>query len=60
MKLSDVVSGFGLQTYAEVALVIFMVVFAGVAVRVFVKRRDPAWEHASRLPLEEGEKKDNE
>lgn len=55
MKLSDIMSGFGLQTYAEVALVIFMLVFAGVAVRVFTRKRRDAWDHASRLPLDDAE-----
>ena len=55
MKLSDIMSGYGLQTYAEVAMVIFMVVFAGVAVRLLMRGRREAWEQASRLPLEDEE-----
>jgi cbb3-type cytochrome oxidase subunit 3 len=54
MKLSDLMSKMGLHTYAEVALVIFFVVF--LAVIVAVLRRDRrADEHASRLPLDDGD-----
>ena len=56
MKLSDIVSGSGLHGYAEVAMIIFMVVFAGVAVRLLMRGRREAWEQASRLPLEDEEK----
>ena len=55
MKIADFVSGLGLQSYAEVALIIFMVVFAGVAVRLMVRGRRDAWDRASQLPLDDGE-----
>jgi len=49
MKLSDVMSAAtGLSSYAEVALVIFVGVFFGVALDVFAGRRYAA---LGRLPL---------
>ena len=50
MKLSDVMSAAtGLSSYAEVALVIFIGVFFGVALDLFTSRRYAA---LGRLPLE--------
>lgn len=51
MKLSDVMSAAtGLSSYAEVALVIFMGVFFGVALDLYAGRRFAA---LGRLPLED-------
>jgi cbb3-type cytochrome oxidase subunit 3 len=51
MKLSDVMSAMNLASYAEAALVIFLLVFAAVAIDVFRRgRRDEA---IARLPLED-------
>jgi hypothetical protein len=50
VKLSDVMSSAGLAVYAEVALVLFLVVFAGVAVKLFLGKPDP---HLARLPLDQ-------
>jgi cbb3-type cytochrome oxidase subunit 3 len=52
MRLSDIMSSMHLGTYAEVALVIFMLVFAMIAVHVFRRGNAAAWQHASQLPLE--------
>jgi hypothetical protein len=49
MKLSDVMSAMGLATYAEAALVIFLVVFAAVAVDVL--RGGKRKESLAALPL---------
>ena len=50
MKLSDVMSAAsGLSSYAEVALVIFVGVFFGVALDLYTNRRYAA---LGRLPLE--------
>lgn len=50
MKLSDIVSNSGLSFYAEVAMVIFLAVFALVALRLlFTGRR--RFEHMAQLPL---------
>jgi hypothetical protein len=52
MRLSDIMSQMGLESYAEVGLVIFMLLFALIAVRLvfFTSQRDI--EHAAHLPLD--------
>lgn len=51
-SLSDVVAASGLAQYAEIALVIFFVVFMAIALRVlFMKRTD--LDRMSRLPLDD-------
>jgi cbb3-type cytochrome oxidase subunit 3 len=52
MKLSDVMSHSGLAGYAEVALVLFLIAFAGIVIRTFARGRREEMDHASRLPLE--------
>jgi len=49
MKLSDVMSAMGLATYAEAALLIFLLVFAAVAVDVLRSGRRK--ESLASLPL---------
>lgn len=51
-SLSDVVGAAGLQGYAEVALILFFVVFVAVALRVLATRRHDL-DHVARLPLED-------
>ena len=51
-SLSDVVGASGLASYAEIALIIFFVVFVAIVLRVvFTKKKD--LEHVSRLPLDD-------
>jgi cbb3-type cytochrome oxidase subunit 3 len=57
MSLSDIVSNAGATLYAEIALVIFFLVFVGVVIYV-VLRRKGAWEHERRLPLDHDEPAD--
>ena len=52
MSLSDIVGNAGLATYAEVALVIFFLVFVGIVAYV-VLRRKGAWERMRQLPLDD-------
>jgi cbb3-type cytochrome oxidase subunit 3 len=52
MSLSDIVSNAGLATYAEIALVIFFLVFVGIVAYVFLRRRG-AWERMRQLPLDD-------
>ena len=54
MKLSDIVSAAGLQVYAEVALVLFLVAFIAVLIDVVAKRHAEEFDHASSLPLDDG------
>ncbi len=53
MKLSDVMSHMDLAAYPEVALVIFLVVFAAIGFRVFRPGRRAALESAARLPIDD-------
>jgi cbb3-type cytochrome oxidase subunit 3 len=52
MTLSDAVAGSGLSFYPMVALVLFFLVFVGIAVYVGLRRRE-TWDRISRLPLED-------
>ena len=49
MKLGDVMSAMGLATYAEVALLLFLLVFVAVAIDVFRSGRRK--EALAELPL---------
>ncbi|HEX7019117.1 MAG TPA: cbb3-type cytochrome c oxidase subunit 3 [Gemmatimonadaceae bacterium] len=51
-SIADVVSASGLHVYAEIALLIFFLVFLAIAIRVFGSRRR-TWDHAANLPLED-------
>ncbi len=53
MSKSDIMSNMDLAFWPQVALVIFLVVFAAVVVRVFSKSKAKDYEEASRLPLED-------
>lgn len=57
MKLSDVVSAAGLAWYAEVALILFLLAFIGVVVWVSRPSRRATYDDASRLPLDDGERR---
>ena len=56
MSLSDLMGHAGLQVYAEVALIIFFLVFLLVMLRVLApsRRHRSDLDEASRLPLEDG------
>lgn len=49
-SLADVVSGAGLEQYAEVALLIFFAVFVAVTLRVLSANKE-SLDRASHLPL---------
>ena len=53
MSLTDIMSSAGLAFYAEVALVLFLVVFLVVVVRLFLPSRRREMDEASRLPLDD-------
>ena len=55
MKLSDIMGNSGLAIYAEIALVLFVIVFVAVVVRIFTARRSDMDRNA-RLPLDDGER----
>jgi cbb3-type cytochrome oxidase subunit 3 len=52
MKLSDIMSAAGLAIYAEIALVIFFLVFLLVVWRVLRGKKE--WNRARYLPLDDG------
>jgi cbb3-type cytochrome oxidase subunit 3 len=54
MKLSDVVGHSGLTIFAEIALVLFLLVFAALVWRIFSPRRRAALEAAGRMALDDG------
>jgi cbb3-type cytochrome oxidase subunit 3 len=49
--MSDVVGHAGLSMYAEIALVLFLLVFAALVWRIFSPRRRAALEAAGRMAL---------
>lgn len=51
MKLSDIMSHAGLAVYAEIALIIFLVVWVIAAVRTVLRGSDAEYESARRLPF---------
>lgn len=53
MSLTDVMSGAGLAVYAEIAMVIFLVIFVGVAANLMLRRDRAELIAASRMPLED-------
>lgn len=55
MKLSDIMGDSGLTLYAEIALILFLVVFVAIVIRVLAARRSEMDRNA-RLPLEDGER----
>ena len=52
MKLSDIVSHAGLAGYAELALILFVIVFVGVMLRTWRPSRRDELEAQRMLPLE--------
>jgi cbb3-type cytochrome oxidase subunit 3 len=53
MRLSDIMSALRLSTYAEVALVLFILAFVAITVHVFRRKNAAEWELARHLPLED-------
>jgi cbb3-type cytochrome oxidase subunit 3 len=54
MKLSDIMAAAGLSFYAQVALVLFLIVFVAIAIRTFLPSCSRELDEAARLPLEDG------
>ncbi len=53
MRLSDIMSHMNLTVYPEVAMVLFLAVFAAVAWRVFRRRNAAELEAQGSLPLDD-------
>lgn len=58
MRLSDIMSAAGLAFYAEVALCLFMLAFALIALGVVARRNRSTWEQARWLPLSDDQRRD--
>jgi hypothetical protein len=52
MRLSDIMSAMHLSSYAEAALVLFMLAFLAIGIQVLRSREASTWERARHLPLE--------
>jgi cbb3-type cytochrome oxidase subunit 3 len=59
MRLSDIMAHAGLAVYAEVALVLFFLVFVAVVIRIATARRADM-ERRARMPLEDEPNHDKE
>ncbi len=53
MKLSDIMAHAGLSMYAQIALVIFVVVFIAIVIRTFAPSRSAELNEAALLPLDD-------
>jgi cbb3-type cytochrome oxidase subunit 3 len=53
MSLSDIMSGSGLHLFAEIGLVLFLLLFAGVLVYTFARRNRDTFERARHAPLDD-------
>ena len=53
MRLSEIMSHAGLAFYAEVALVLFFIVFVAIALRVLAPSRKAEYDAAARMPLDD-------
>lgn len=58
MRLSDIMSAAGLALYAEIALGLFLLAFALIAVGVVSRRNQDNWERARWLPLSEDQERE--
>ena len=53
MSLTDIMSEAHLHVWAEIALVMFVVLFVAVVAYVFSRRNRATFDRASRLPLDD-------
>ena len=53
MKLSDIMSNAGLSTYAEIALVLFLLAFLAVVISLFLPGRQRMYERMRHLPIDQ-------
>ena len=51
MRLGEIMSAAGLQVFAEIGLVMFLAIFAGVVVYTFTKKNRAMFDRASTAPL---------
>jgi cbb3-type cytochrome oxidase subunit 3 len=58
MRLSELVARLTPSTFAQISLVIFLVVFVSVVARVLRRKNRAGFELARHLPLDDGERRE--
>lgn len=53
MRLSDIMGAANLSVYAEIAMILFIVVFIAIVIRIFSPGRKRTYDAASRMPLDD-------
>lgn len=53
MRLSEIMSAAGLQVFAEIGLVMFLGIFAGVVIYTFTRRNRATFDRARTAPLDD-------
>lgn len=53
MSLTDLMSGMNLAAYPQIALVLFLAVFASVIVRIYGRRRPAHFDRLAAIPLDD-------
>ncbi len=53
MRLTDIMSNAGLSSYAEVALILFVVAFIGIVIATFLPSRRQEMDRAAQLPFDD-------
>ena len=53
MRLGEIMSAAGLHVFAEIGLVLFLAIFAGVVAYTFTKRNRAVFERARTAPLQD-------
>jgi len=59
MSLSEIMAQAGLEKFAEVGLVLFLVLFAGILIYTFRRRNKARFDRARRMPLDDAPTKEN-
>ena len=60
MRLGEIMSAAGLQVFAEIGLVMFLAIFAGVVVYTFTRRNRATFDRAANAPLDDTPRVDGE
>lgn len=60
MRLSEIMSAAGLQVFAEIGLVLFVSIFAGVVVYTFHRKNRATFDRARTAPLHEAQRANGE
>ncbi len=53
MRLTDIMSNAGLSSYAEVALILFVLAFIGIVIATFLPSRKREMDRAAHLPFDD-------